>query len=129
MGGYAPALRVAIVFHDAEGLKVMNYYRVFLDGGKTHRRWADWYNAVYGDLGAPAVDWASDNLRVVKTAMNEDQLLKFCSTPARGKSFAADVEVEEITRANVLSDPHFAACLGTIQRYYNDFLDLPTADE
>jgi hypothetical protein len=99
------------------------YYRVFLKRGKTHKNWPEWYAAIYGELGAPVVDYASDNLRVVKTSMTSDELLEFCSLSDDGKSFAKDVEIQEITRKNG-HDPLVVGCIQTIQRYYKDFTDV-----
>lgn len=99
------------------------YFKVRLREGYSHPNWAEWYEAMEGRLGAPAVDYASYNLRVVKTTMTAEELLRFCSRAADGGSFAEDVEVREITRKNA-RDPEVAGCISTIQNFYKGFKGL-----
>ena len=106
----------------------MRYYRIRLDGGRSHKCYFDWLSATQ-QIGNATVDFASDNVRLVKTIMSEDELRNFCSKPKdrRRKSFADDVEIEEITRANAL-EPTNIACTQTIQRYFDDFHDIDADD-
>lgn len=101
----------------------MGYFRVRFRGGTSDKHWIDWLEKINGELQSCHVDHASPNLRVVRTSMAAQDLLRFCSQSKNGRSFNRKVEVQEITRDNA-SDPIMVSCVEAIQRFFGDFLDI-----
>ncbi len=106
----------------------MRYLTVRLERGLDHPKWKDWWDIVNGEFGGVEVDYVQHhNFKLVKTRMDADTFRQYCSRPRRGKSFADDVKVEEVTRESAAREHRFY--LDTIQRYYKDFLDVEVDED
>ncbi len=95
----------------------MGYFRVRLRGGRSNKNYFDWMNVVQADLSSATIDFASDNVRVVKISMGLEQLFSYCSRASDGPQFADDVEIVEVALANA-TEPELASCTTTNQRYF-----------